>query len=111
MEHSETLHHAWAPLLGLPKKSRGLSALLAKPSEQWEELLVEEAERGAEAFENPPEYLEAVARTAKELDGEEEVCLLGGVAEGRHALSSDVDVLAVTSRSQGEVLARLCEGA
>jgi predicted nucleotidyltransferase len=35
--------------------------------------------------------------------------LLGSIAEGRHLLSSDIDVLIVTHRSPGEILAVLWE--
>ena len=72
-----------------------------------EELLVEEARRRAEIFKDLERYLTIIAETVKELDEDAEVYLFGSVAEGRHLLSSDVDVLVVTDLSPGEVLAAL----
>lgn len=74
-----------------------------------EELLVEEARRRAEIFKDLERYLTIIAETVKELDVDAEVYLFGSVAEGRHLLSSDVDVLIVTDLSPGEVLAALWE--
>ncbi len=74
-----------------------------------EELFVEEARRRAEVFKNLERYLTAIAEAVKELDEDAEVYLFGSVAEGRHLLSSDVDVLVVTDLSPGEVLAALWE--
>jgi len=48
-----------------------------------------------------------IAEAVKEIDGDAEVYLFGGVAEGRHPLSSDIDVLVVTDKPPGEVLAKL----
>ena len=74
-----------------------------------EELLIEEAKRRAEVFKNLERYLATIAEAVKELDADAEVYLFGSVAEGRHLLSSDVDVLVVTDLSPGEVLAALWE--
>ena len=74
-----------------------------------EELLVEEARYRAKIFENLPKYLRIIVDVVKELDEEAEVYLFGSVAENRHTLSSDIDVLVLTSRSPGEVLAKLWE--
>lgn len=72
-----------------------------------EELLVEEARRRAEVFKNLERYLATIAEAIRELDTDAEVYLFGSVAEGRHLLSSDVDVLVVTNLNPGEVLAAL----
>jgi len=72
-----------------------------------EELFVEEARRRAEIFKDLERYLTLIAETVKELDEDAEVYLFGSVAEGRHLLSSDVDVLVVTDLSPGDVLAAL----
>ena len=45
----------------------------------------------------------------KELDEDAEVYLFGSVAEGKHTLSSDIDVLVVTNQPPGKVLATLWE--
>ena len=45
----------------------------------------------------------------KSIDRNAEVYLFGSVAEGRHTLSSDIDILVVTEKSPGEVLAALWE--
>ncbi|UNQ73176.1 nucleotidyltransferase domain-containing protein [Infirmifilum sp. NZ] len=74
-----------------------------------ERLLVEEAKRRAEVFRNLEERLRVIAEVVREMDRDARVYLFGSVAEGRHLLSSDIDVLVVTRRSPGEVLARLWE--
>jgi len=74
-----------------------------------ERLLVEEAKRRAEIFRNLEKYLRVIAEAVKEIDGDAEVYLFGSVAEGRHLLSSDIDVLVVTDKPPGEVLAKLWE--
>ncbi len=74
-----------------------------------ERLLVEEARRRAEIFRNLEMYLRIIVETVKSLDRNARVYLFGSVAERRHLLSSDIDVLVVTNRSPGEVLAALWE--
>ncbi len=69
--------------------------------------LVEEARRRAEIFRNLHRYLKIIVETVKELDGDAEVYLFGSVTEGKHLLSSDVDVLIVTNLPPGEVLSAL----
>ena len=64
---------------------------------------------GLEYLKTLERYPALIAETVKELDEDAEVYLFGSVAEGRHLLSSDVDVLAVTDLSPGEVLATLWE--
>jgi len=70
---------------------------------------VEEAKRRAEIFRDLEKYLGVIAEAVKEIDGDAEVYLFGSVAEGRHTLSSDIDVLVVTDKPPGEVLAKLWE--
>ncbi|MEB2836827.1 MAG: nucleotidyltransferase domain-containing protein [Desulfurococcales archaeon] len=66
-----------------------------------------EARRRAEVFRNLDRYLARMVEVVKGLDPGAEVYLFGSVAEGRSTLSSDIDVLVVTDRSPGEVLAAL----
>ena len=72
-----------------------------------EELLVSEARRRREVFENLEKYLGRLVEVVKRLDPSSEVYLFGSVAEGRYLLSSDIDVLVVTDASPGKVLAEL----
>jgi len=71
--------------------------------------LIEEAKRRAEIFRNLPKYLRVILNTVRSIDENAEVYLFGSVAEGRYVLSSDIDILVVTGRSPGEVLAALWE--
>jgi predicted nucleotidyltransferase len=73
----------------------------------FEDLIVEEAKRRAEIFRNLSKYLKTIVETVKELDGDAKVYLFGSVAEGKHLLSSDIDVLVVTKLRPEEVLAAL----
>ncbi len=75
----------------------------------WEDLIVDEARRRAEIFRNLEKYLRIIAETVRELDREAKVYLFGSVAEGRSLLSSDIDILVVTDKPPGEVLAALWE--
>ena len=70
-------------------------------------LLVEDAKRRQEVFRNLDKYLAVIKEVAKSLDPEAEVYLFGSVAEGRHVLSSDIDVLVVTAADPPVVLERL----
>jgi len=74
-----------------------------------EELLVEEARRRAEIFKELERHLTLIAKVVKELDEDAEVYLFGSVAEGKHLLSSDIDILVVTGLNPGRVLATLWE--
>ncbi len=71
------------------------------------DFLVEEAKRRAKIFSRLEEHLRVIVNTVKSLDPEAEVYLFGSVAEGRHLLSSDIDVLVVTEAHPGTVLAEL----
>jgi len=75
----------------------------------WEKLLVEEAKRRAEIFRDLDKYLKKIVEIVKELDRNAEVYLFGSVAEGKHLLSSDIDILVVTNLAPGKVLAILWE--
>ena len=72
-----------------------------------EKILVEEARRRAEIFKNLPRYLRIIMKTVKELDKDAELYLFGSVAEGKHLLSSDIDILVVTDLPPAEVLSAL----
>ncbi|MEM3831713.1 MAG: nucleotidyltransferase domain-containing protein [Sulfolobales archaeon] len=72
-----------------------------------EEFLIREAKRRAEIFSNLDKYLRKIAEIVASLDPDAEVYLFGSVAENKHLLSSDIDVLVATRISPGEVLARL----
>ncbi len=71
------------------------------------EFLVKEAKRRAEVFGNLQQYLEKLAAIVAKLDPNAEVYLFGSVAENKHLLSSDIDILVVTGKKPGEVLAEL----
>lgn len=72
-----------------------------------EDLLVREAKRRAEVFRDLNIYLEKIAHTVARLDSNAEVYLFGSVAEDKHLLSSDIDILVVTEVKPGEMLAAL----
>jgi len=74
-----------------------------------EELLIKEAKRRAEVFRNLNRYLRILASVVEQIDDKAEIYLFGSVAEGRHLLSSDIDVLVVTDKPPAEVLKRLWE--
>ena len=74
-----------------------------------EKLLVKEAKRRAEIFKNLNKYLQIIAKTVKELDKNAEIYLFGSVAEGKHLLSSDIDVLVITNQPPGKIISTLWE--
>ncbi|RLF38377.1 MAG: nucleotidyltransferase domain-containing protein [Thermoplasmata archaeon] len=74
-----------------------------------ERLLVKEARRRAEVFKNLPKHLKTILDTVRRIDENAEAYLFGSVAEERHVLSSDIDILVVTERPPGKVLATLWE--
>ncbi len=69
----------------------------------WRDLFVEVARERREVFKNLGKYLAKIAEVVKELDPGAEVYLFGSVAEGRHVVASDIDVLVVT-RERPEVV-------
>ena len=72
-----------------------------------DELLIEEARRRAEIFRSLDRYLKIIAEIVSILDEKAEVYLFGSVAEGKHLLSSDIDILIVTNTPPSKVLAEL----
>jgi len=68
---------------------------------------VREAKRRAEVFRNLPKYLKLIRDIIMRLDKNAEIYLFGSVAEGRNLLSSDIDILVVTSISPSKILAEL----
>ena len=71
------------------------------------DLIVEEAKRRKEVFKNLPKLLSELAEEIRKMDPEARVYLFGSAAEGRHLLSSDIDVLIITDKSPSEVIAHL----
>lgn len=70
-------------------------------------LLIEDAKRRQEVFKNLDKYLAVIKYVVKSLDPDAEVYLFGSVAEGRHILTSDIDVLVITTINPGVVLEKL----
>ena len=73
----------------------------------WEELLVKESIRRREILRNLSKYLRIIAETVKRLDPNAEAYLFGSVAEGKSLVSSDIDVLVVTSLKPETVISEL----
>ncbi|MGC9152215.1 MAG: nucleotidyltransferase domain-containing protein [Vulcanisaeta sp.] len=69
--------------------------------------LIEDARRRQDIFKNLDKYLRIIKDVVKSIDPNAEVYLFGSVAEGRFALSSDVDVLVVTNADPGIILEKL----
>ncbi|WP_054841722.1 nucleotidyltransferase domain-containing protein [Vulcanisaeta distributa] len=69
--------------------------------------LIEDARRRQDVFRNLNKYLRIIKEVIKSLDPNAEVYLFGSVAENKYALSSDIDVLVITSVDPGIVLERL----
>lgn len=72
-----------------------------------EKLLVSEAKRRAQIFNNLDWHLKKIAEAVKRLDENAEAYLFGSVAEGKHTLSSDIDILIVTGVPPAKVIAEL----
>ena len=73
----------------------------------WEDLLIDEAKRRREIFENLDEYIKKIVETVKKIDSNAELYLFGSVAEGRHLISSDIDILVVSNLHPGRIIAEL----
>jgi predicted nucleotidyltransferase len=73
----------------------------------WEKLLINEAKRRREIFENLDEYLKKIVEIVKKLDSNAELYLFGSVAEGKYLLSSDIDILVVSNLHPGKIIAEL----
>jgi predicted nucleotidyltransferase len=69
--------------------------------------LIDEAKRRREVFENLDEYLKKIVETVRKLDSNAEVYLFGSVAEGKHLISSDIDILVVSNPHPGRIIAEL----
>ncbi|MEM1947588.1 MAG: nucleotidyltransferase domain-containing protein [Candidatus Caldarchaeum sp.] len=72
-----------------------------------EKLLIEEAMRRREIFANLEKYLREIKHAATEVDENAEIYLFGSVAEGRHSLVSDIDILIVTNKDHAAMRAAL----
>jgi predicted nucleotidyltransferase len=73
----------------------------------WEDLLTDEVKRRREIFENLDEYLKKIVEIVKKIDSNAELYLFGSVAEGRHLLSNDIDILVVPDLHPGRIIAEL----
>jgi len=73
----------------------------------WEDLLINEAKRRREIFERLDEYLKKIVETVRKIDSNAEVYLFGSVAEGKHLISSDIDILVVSNLHPGKIIAEL----
>jgi predicted nucleotidyltransferase len=69
--------------------------------------LIDEVKRRREIFENLDEYLKKIVETVRKIDSNAEVYLFGSVAEGRHLISSDIDILVVSDLHPGRIIAEL----
>jgi predicted nucleotidyltransferase len=69
--------------------------------------LIVEATRRREVFERLDEYLKKIVEIVEKLDSNAEVYLFGSVAEGRHLISSDIDILVVSNLHPGKIIAEL----
>lgn len=72
-----------------------------------EELLIREAVRRREVFENLPMLLKRMKELLNEVDRESKVFLFGSVAKNEYVLTSDIDVLILTKLNPSEVIAKL----
>jgi predicted nucleotidyltransferase len=73
----------------------------------WEDLLIDEVKRRREIFEMLDEYLKKIVETVRRIDSNAELYLFGSVAEGKHLLSSDIDILVVSDLHPGKIIAEL----
>ena len=74
-----------------------------------ERLLIEEAKRRAEIYENLLSYLKTAYYVVKGLDKNAEIYIFGSVADKRNLISSDIDLLVVTDLPPEIVIAKLWE--
>ncbi len=71
------------------------------------DIVIRDALRRRKIFEDLEENLGKVKSMVLELDPQAEVYLFGSVAEGRHTLSSDIDILIITEKNPWELRAQL----
>jgi len=69
--------------------------------------LINEAKRRREIFERLYEYLKKIVETVRKIDSNAELYLFGSVAEGKHLISSDIDILVVSDLHPGRIIAEL----
>jgi predicted nucleotidyltransferase len=69
--------------------------------------LIDEAKRRREIFENLDEYLKKIVETVRKIDSNTELYLFGSAAEGKHLISSDIDILVVSNLQPGRIIAEL----
>jgi len=70
-------------------------------------IIVKEAHRRREIFSNLEKWLGTIHETVKEIDPKAEAYLFGSVAEKRHNLSSDIDILITTEHKPEEIITKL----
>ena len=69
--------------------------------------MINEAKRRREIFERLYEYLKKIVETVRKIDSNAELYLFGSVAEGKHLISSDIDILVVSDLHPGRIIAEL----
>ena len=74
-----------------------------------ERLLIGEAKRRQEIFNKISYYLCKINNIIKEIDPKAKAYLFGSVAENKHLISSDIDILVVTRARPEQVISRLWE--
>ncbi|MBD3205732.1 nucleotidyltransferase domain-containing protein [Candidatus Bathyarchaeota archaeon] len=67
------------------------------------EYLIKEVHRRRKVFKDLKKHLENIKETLMSLDKDAEIYLFGSVAENTHNLSSDIDVLVITSLEPARV--------
>ncbi|MEM2940138.1 MAG: nucleotidyltransferase domain-containing protein [Thermoproteota archaeon] len=72
-----------------------------------EELLIREAARRREVFENLLKLLKKMKELLNEADRESKFFLFGSIVKNRYVLTSDIDVLILTKLKPSEVIAKL----
>ncbi|MEM2981060.1 MAG: nucleotidyltransferase domain-containing protein [Thermoproteota archaeon] len=72
-----------------------------------EELLIREAARRIEVFENLLKLLKKMKELLNEADRESKFFLFGSVVKNKYVLTSDIDVLILTKLKPSEVIAKL----
>lgn len=70
-------------------------------------ILVREARRRREIFQNLQHHLQKIKEAVKQLDNEARLYLFGSAARGDHIYASDVDILIVTKLHPAHVIADL----
>lgn len=71
------------------------------------ELILKYARRRRDVFENLDKYLEKIKEIVKNIDHDAEIYLFGSVAEGKHLLSSDIDILIISKTPKEKIIVEL----